>query len=120
MTAARPGAGQTSRLADQLQRFSEVVETLAYRLIELEERLESQERRLQSLLETGASPDPAGAVKEGMDLRLAETEERISRIEAALDAGRPQAAGTRLRPMPHPAALPVEPAPASGDSGLPD
>ena len=74
------------RLAEQLRVLSELTETLTYRLLELEERLASQELRVGPLLDVAAA-DPVGAalVQEEMELRLDDTEERLSRLEGVLN-----------------------------------
>jgi hypothetical protein len=73
------------RLAEQLRVLSELTETLTYRLLEVEERLASQELRVRPLLDA-ADGDPAGAavLQEEMELRLEDTEERLSRLEGVL------------------------------------
>jgi hypothetical protein len=68
------------RVANQLNTLSEVLETLTVRLLELEERLETHHQEVQSFRNLAASPEPAG----GSDLRLEDTEERLSRVEALL------------------------------------
>ncbi|EDY38065.1 hypothetical protein CPCC7001_944 [Cyanobium sp. PCC 7001] len=68
------------RVASQLNTLSEVLETLTVRLLELEERLETHHQEVQSWRELAASPHPA----DGTDLRLDDTEERLSRVEALL------------------------------------
>lgn len=75
-------AGQPlARLAGQLQSLSELTESVAYRLLELEERLAAQELRLQPLLEGPVAADPQMADTE---LRLDDTEDRLTRLEALL------------------------------------
>jgi hypothetical protein len=92
-TAAAP----LPRLAEQLRVLSELTETLTYRLLELEERLASQELRIAPLLE-GAAGDPAGAavLQDEMELRLEDTEERLSRLEGVLSGLETPASGTPL------------------------
>ena len=75
------GGQPVSRLAGQLQSLTELTESLAFRLLELEERLAAQELRIQSLLDNqvqgaGLCPDT--------DLRLDDTEERLARLEMVL------------------------------------
>jgi hypothetical protein len=74
-----PDAGQ--RLAQQLQTLSQVVETLTYRLLELEERLTVQDQRLQEFSEAGR---PELAISAAAHGRLEDTEERLQRIESLL------------------------------------
>jgi hypothetical protein len=85
------------RLAEQLRVLSELTETLTYRLLELEERLASQELRVLPLLE-GAGGDPAGAavLQDEMELRLEDTEERLSRLEGVLSGLETPASGAPL------------------------
>lgn len=81
-TLTAVSAGQPlERLAGQLQSLSELTEALAYRLLDLEERLAAQDRRLQPLLEGPAAADPQMADTE---LRLDDTEERLTRLESLL------------------------------------
>jgi hypothetical protein len=69
------------RLAAQLQSLSELTESLAFRLLELEERLAAQELRLESLVQAEGAGSDHGADTE---LRLDDTEERLARLEALL------------------------------------
>ena len=66
----------TGRLVDQLQTLTELIETLALRVLELEERLLHQERRLQLLSEAALTGDA--------DQRLLETERRLAQVEGLL------------------------------------
>lgn len=70
------------RLADQLQTLSELTESLTYRLLELEEAVAGLDQQLQSLQHSHAAD--AGLLAEGTELRLDDTEERLSRLEALL------------------------------------
>lgn len=82
--ADQPGfapADASRRLADQLNTLSEVVETITYRLLELEERLAAQDLRLRDLCEEGSAQPPRPAA---LEFRLDDTEERLLRIEAML------------------------------------
>ena len=65
----------TQRLAAQLRALSEVTETLTVRLLELEERLLAQESKLEPL------------IAEGTEFRMADTEDRLSRLEGLLSGG---------------------------------
>ena len=76
----------SERLVDQLQSLTEVAETLTLRLLELEDRLAAQERQLQPLLEGGLGSDSDQDASEETESRLAETEERLERLEALLNA----------------------------------
>jgi hypothetical protein len=84
-SAADPGAEPLTRLADQLHGLSRLAETLTIRLLELEERLQSQQERLEPLMEAAHNPDPAQA--EALDLRLEETEQRLAQLESLLQGG---------------------------------
>jgi hypothetical protein len=81
---ALPASQPLGRLAGQLQSLSELTESLAYRLLELEERL-------QPLLAGPAAPDPQMADTE---LRLDDTEQRLTRLESLL-SGLDGSAATR-------------------------
>ena len=65
----------TQRLAAQLRALSEVTETLTVRLLELEERLLAQESKLEPLM------------AEDTEFRMADTEDRLSRLEGLLSGG---------------------------------
>lgn len=69
------------RLATQLQTLSELTESLAFRLLELEERLAAQELRIESLVQLEGAESGHGADTE---LRLDDTEERLARLETLL------------------------------------
>ena len=75
-------ADSTLRLADQLQVLSQVAESLTYRLLELEERLERQEQVIAERL--AEAVDREAEQGDAMDQRLDDTEERLAGIEAAL------------------------------------
>jgi hypothetical protein len=90
MAPVEPTAASLHRLADQLQLLSELTESLTYRLLEVEERLELHEQQWQDLSQVGA--DPAHA--EEMELRLMETEDRLARMESLLN-GLEQGGGER-------------------------
>lgn len=82
MASVPLSAESSLRLVDQLQVLSQVAESLTYRLLELEEQLEGQERRIGERLKEVAGQEEAHG--EAMDQRLGDTEERLARIEAAL------------------------------------
>jgi hypothetical protein len=90
-------AAPLPRLAEQLRVLSELTETLTYRLLELEERLASQELRILPLTE-GAAADPAAAalLQDEMELRLEDTEERLTRLEGVLSGLETPASGAPL------------------------
>ena len=96
--SAAPEPAPPQRLADQLHDLAAVSETLTYRLLELEERLAEQERRLTAL----DRPDPgAGSdASEALAARLGETEQRIERVEALLAGLEHPGPGRRLQALP--------------------
>ena len=69
------------RLAGQLQSLSELTESLAFRVLELEERLAAQDLRLQSWMQADAQ---AAGPAADTELRLDDTEERLARLESLL------------------------------------
>ena len=79
--ASRPAPSSSQRLAQQLQTLSQVVETLSYRLLELEERLATHDRSLQEFAGQERADSVISATAQG---RLDDTEERLQRIEALL------------------------------------
>jgi hypothetical protein len=103
----------TQRLVAQLHALSELMESLAFRVVELEERLAATEQKLQPLL--GASGSERGPLDS--DPRLLDTEARIARLETWLSG-----AGA-LRPASLAAEMPVaqalEPDPILEESGAP-
>ena len=116
MASELTAADVTHRLADQLQVLSQVAETLTFRLLDLEERLAGQELQLQG----GAAG--ADLIADGTELRLAETEERLTRLESLLESGLAVEADL-AEPVRH--LRSVEPdlgvfASAAGDSGAED
>ncbi|NDC15538.1 MAG: hypothetical protein EBZ76_10335 [Synechococcaceae bacterium WB9_2_170] len=83
MASELTAADVTHRLADQLQMLSQVAETLTFRLLDLEERLAGQELQLK-----GGSAG-SDLITGGTELRLAETEGRLTRLESLLESGLP-------------------------------
>ncbi|SBO43493.1 hypothetical protein [Cyanobium sp. NIES-981] len=81
---AAPQAGGDPRLLDrlalQLNTVSELLETLTVRVLELEERLDAH----QQAFETWKDLHPAPPQTEMAELRLEDTEDRLSRMEALL------------------------------------
>ena len=76
------GAEGHERVAEQLQTLSQVVETITYRLLELEERLAGQESRMQDLhQQAGRSIQ----LSDGAEQRCDDTEERLVRLELLLN-----------------------------------
>lgn len=93
--ASSPVAIDTmQRLVDQVQALSSVAETLTLRLLELEERLQRQERAIAEpvALDLGALAER----------RLAESEQRLQGLEQML-AALPLAPGPALVALPTPA-----------------
>jgi len=84
------------RLAGQLNVLSQVVETLTYRLLELEERLAAQELRLQALQE---QQGPAATLDPAAEWRLDDTEQRLQQLEALLSGLDGAAASRHLQPV---------------------
>ncbi|MEA5422389.1 hypothetical protein [Synechococcus sp. CCY9202] len=82
MATAPEAADPALRLAEQLQSLSQVAETLTYRLLDLEERLNAQEAR--SLERLHAENAAAAHQAEETELRLLETEDRLERLEILL------------------------------------
>lgn len=74
MAPASDSPAGSIRLADQIERLSEVMETLTYRMLELEERLALQE-------DSGVASGEAAAA---LERRLEESAERLARIEVML------------------------------------
>ncbi len=101
-----PAEDSCLRLADQLQALSQVAEALTYRLLELEERLGGHEDRVGVRLEEVAGLEAAHGA--AMDERLGDTEERLARIEAALQ-GLDRIGTSRHLQAVHPPALQQEP-----------
>lgn len=82
MATAPEAADPALRLAEQLQSLSQVAETLTYRLLDLEERLNAQEAC--SLERLQAESSAAAHQAEETELRLLETEDRLERLEILL------------------------------------
>jgi hypothetical protein len=102
MASVPPSADSTLRLADQLQVLSQVAESLTYRLLELEERLERQQHVIAERLEEVAAREVVQG--DAIDQRLDDSEERLAGIEAVLQ-GLDRPGGFRhLQPV-HPPAL---------------
>ena len=78
--AGRP-VDSTVRLVEQLNALSQLAESLAFRVVELEERLAATELKLKPLLEASL---PAAQLHD-TELRLEDTEERIARLESLLN-----------------------------------
>ncbi len=75
-------APAVDRLAGQLNTLSEVVETLTFRLLELEEQVSVQQQRLEPLMEASDREDERqDALRK---LRFDQTEQRLSHLEQLL------------------------------------
>lgn len=86
------------RLADQLNTLSEVVETLTFRLLELEEQVSVQQQRLKPLMEASDREEESqDALRK---LRFDQTEQRLSHLEQLLQVA--QGPGPVV-PFPEPA-----------------
>lgn len=95
---AAPAAPAVDRLADQLNTLSEVVETLTFRLLELEEQVSVQQQRLEPLMEASEREDERhDALRK---LRFDQTEQRLSHLEQLLQVA--QGPGP-VAPSPEPA-----------------
>ncbi|MFN9631359.1 MAG: hypothetical protein ACK59A_14200 [Cyanobacteriota bacterium] len=69
-------------LSDQLKTLSELMETLTFKMLELEERCAAQEEQLAALHHGTEQHDTELA--QAMDSRIQETEQRLGRIEMLL------------------------------------
>lgn len=83
MDPAVPLPASIIRLAEQMQRLSEVAEGLTYRLLELEERLSGMESTMARGGDQELAASHAAAIEQ-TDLRLMDTEDRLDRLEALL------------------------------------
>lgn len=93
MVTSSPLPAGAAQWADQIQRLCSLLETLTYRVLEVEERLTALEARLEQ--------DPAGAgfaQEQAMAAQLEETERRLARMEEALGGLEAQSARALLRP----------------------
>lgn len=92
-SAAGAPAGH-ERLAEQLHTLSQVVETITYRLLELEERLGEQECQLQALQQQTVG---AAQLSDGAEQRFDDTEERLVHLESLLNGMAPTSAAGAAR-----------------------
>lgn len=76
MTVSPAAIDTLQRLVEQVQALSSVVETLTLRLLDLEERLQLQERLVSEATPVGLAPEA--------EQRLADTEERLQGLEQML------------------------------------
>lgn len=103
------------RLAEQLHTLSEVVETITYRLLDLEERLVALGGRLQALEEEGspAATNTSAADAEAQ-ARLQDTETRLIRIESMLLGDSDSVSASHLSVVAAPRAAKIESSPVDG------
>ena len=86
------------RLAEQLNTLSQVVETLTYRLLELEERCAAQELQVRALSERRGAVSEFG---EETEWRLDDTEQRLQQLELLLSGLDGTAVARHLQPVGH-------------------
>lgn len=79
--------GSLDRLALQLNTLTEVVETLTYRLLELEESLAVQQSALEGVCRNAEQRQLRSL--ELTEVRLDDTEQRLSRVEGLLQKAAP-------------------------------
>ncbi len=94
-----PASPTNERLAQQLNLLSQVMETLTYRVLELEERLAAQELRLQALKEQSS---PTSTLDPAAEWRLDDTEQRLQQLEALLSGLEGTPASRHLQPVAEP------------------
>lgn len=94
-----PASPTHERLAQQLNLLSQVIETLTYRVLELEERLAAQDLRLQALKEQSS---PASTLDPAAEWRLDDTEQRLQQLEALLSGLDGSAPSRHLQPVAEP------------------
>ena len=86
-------------LAEQLHTLTRVVETITYRLLELEERLAEQETLLQEMEQQAGG---LHQLSDGAERQVNDTEERLARLELLLTGEDPAvsaAASRHLQPV---------------------
>lgn len=93
MVSSAPLPAGAPQWADQIERLCGLLETITYRLLEVEERLASLEERLEEGLAAGASGQ-----EEALTAQLEETARRVARMEAALGGMERGRAGEGFRP----------------------
>ncbi len=104
------------RLAEQLHTLSHVVETITYRLLDLEERVAAQAQRLQALVEEGPPGSAlASAASAQAQVRLDDTENRLLRLESMLSGVGDNASSGRLSLVGSPRSAPLDA--RAGDDG---
>jgi hypothetical protein len=86
------------RLAEQLNTLSQVVETLTYRLLELEERCAAQELQVRAIGERKGAVTELG---EETEWRLDDTEQRLQQLESLLSGLDGTAVARHLQPVGH-------------------
>ena len=114
--SARSPADAGDRLAQQLQALSQVLETLTYRLLELEEMVALQEQSVRALQQQGS----AAASSNAAALRMDDTEQRLSNLESLLaDAVVGVMPGRHLHSVAAEAPMSTAAAPGTALSGSP-
>jgi hypothetical protein len=84
------------RLAEQLNTLSQVMETLTYRLLELEERCAAQELQMRAFTERREAGTELG---EETEWRLDDTEQRLQQLESLLSGLDGTAVTRHLQPV---------------------
>jgi hypothetical protein len=101
MASVGPELEWATRLSVHLQTLSELVESLTFRVLELEERLGAQDHQLVSL--QMASDELTDGITRAMEERMVETEDRLVRIEGLLQrSGKGSSPARSLRALPKP------------------
>ena len=101
MASVGPELEWATRLSVHLQTLSELVESLTFRVLELEERLGAQDHQLVSL--QMASDELTDGITRAMEDRMLETEDRLVRIEGLLQgSGKGSSQARSLRALPKP------------------
>lgn len=93
MVTSSPLPAGAAQWADQIQRLCALLETITYRVLEVEERLTALEGRLEQ-----APSGIALAQEQALAGQLEETERRLARMEEALGGLEAQSALELLRP----------------------
>ena len=101
MASVGPELEWATRLSVHLQTLSELVESLTFRVLELEERLGAQDHQLVSL--QMASDELTDGITRAMEELMVETEDRLVRIEGLLQrSGKGSSPARSLRALPKP------------------
>lgn len=116
MVTPSPLSAAAPQWADQIQRLSALLETITYRLLEVEERLTALEEGLDpaSTPDTLAQEQDLAAQLEATTQRLARMEQALGELETAhaLEVLRPESSsGRRLQVLASPAGWPAADSP---------